>query len=454
MTRLYAMTSRRQFAPVAIQRGILLLCAFGLVSMAAYSLSGAETGATLMASAAAEAEIDFTPIPKPSPDGKITTLSSATALTEEQMVDQLKGKLEMARYLRVTRQPADAEPILVSLLAEGTPDSIRKLALLELAMVAQDCNNLPRAEQVYAQYLSRWPNDTRVPEILLRQGQLFRKMGLNTLSLAKFYAVMTAALALKNDQLEFYQQLVLQAQTEIAESHYQMGKFEEAADFFSRLLKQSSPALNRSQTQFRLVRSLSAIGRHDETITQAEDFLARYPMAPEQPEVRFALAHALKQTNRNSESLQQVLVLLREQKQRTGSNPEVWAYWQQRAGNEIANQLYREGDYARALEVYLDLRQFDPSPAWQIPVSYQIGMTYERLLQLQLAVQTYTNIINSEAALATNASPGLKAVFDMARWRISFIKWQDQAENANRVLAKPQRADVGRGVKPSNIALP
>jgi tetratricopeptide (TPR) repeat protein len=460
MTRPCAMTSRCQFAPAPVRRGILFLCACGLIGLAVSPLSGGETGASLLepsvaaTSVASRTTTNSLPVLIPEPTGTITTLPSAT-LTEEQLNAQLKSRLEMARYLRFTRQPAEAEPILVELLVEGTPDSIRQLALLELAMVAQDGNDLSRAQQIYAQFLSRWPNDSHVPEILLRQGQLFRQMGLNTLSLAKFYSVMTAALALKNDQLEYYQQLVLQAQGEIAETHYQMGKFADAAEFFSRLLKQNSPALNRPLTQFRLVRSLSDIGRYDETIGQAQDFLSRYPAASELPEVRFALAHALKQTGRNSESLQQVLVLLREQKERTEKHPEVWAYWQQRAGNEIANQLYREGDYAKALEIYLDLAQLDPAPAWQIPVSYQIGMTYERLLQLHRAVQTYTNIISREAMLGTNVSPGLKAVFDMARWRINFINWQNHAESANRALAQPLRADAAAtGVKPSNLGLP
>jgi len=61
------------------------------------------------------------------------------------------------------------------------------------------------------------------------------------------------------------------------------------------------------------------------------------------PEVRFLLAAALKQTGRNADALQQVLLLLQSQQENVGKDPESWAYWQRRAGNEIANQLYREG---------------------------------------------------------------------------------------------------------------
>lgn len=353
------------------------------------------------------------------------------------------------------RQPGVAEPMLTSLLKDGVPDSIQKSALLELATIAQDQNNLIRAEQIYAQFVGRWSNDKRIPEIFLHQGQLFRQMGLNSLALAKFYSVMTAALALKNDQLEYYQKLVLDAQMEIAETHYQAGHFADAADFFSRLLKQNNPAMNRQEVQFRLIRSLHASGNYTETSAQARDYLTRFPNSPNQPEVRFCLALSLKELGQSNDSLQQVLALLKEQKVQAKEHPEVWAYWQQRTGNEIANQLYREGDYPKALDIYLSLEQLDHNFTWQLPVTYQIGMTYERLLQPQMAVQSYSNILSRQTELGTNASPGLKAIVDMASWRINFIKWQSKADNINHELAEdPSAQSASKKPSPSTTAIP
>ena len=357
-----------------------------------------------------------------------------TAASDGTLGNSPQSRLEEARHLRLMRQTSLAEPILISLLQDGVPDSVQQDALLELAMSAQDGNNLPRAVQIYSQFISRWSGDRRIPEIFLHQGQLFRQMGLNSLAFAKFYSVMTAALALKNDQLDYYQKLVLEAQMEIAETHYQAGHFADAADFFSRLLKQNSPAMNRPEIQFRLIRSLQATTNYTETSAQARDYLARYPDSPNQAEVRFCLALALKELGQNNESLQQVLALLKEQKVQAKDHPEVWAYWQQRTGNEIANQLYREGDYPKALDIYLSLEQLDHKFAWQLPVAYQIGMTYERLLQPQMAMQSYSNIVSRESELGTNASPGLKAMLDMARWRINFIQWQSHADTVNQAL--------------------
>ncbi len=369
-----------------------------------------------------------------------TNSSTATISSDASATNNYNTSLATARYLDNSRQPERAEPILVSLLAGNVPDAIQRAALLELGAAVRQENDLPRAQTIYSQFLERWPNDVKIPEVLLRQGEIFRQMGLDDLALGKFYSVMTSTLALKNDQFSYYQGLVLQTQVEIADTHYLMGRFADAADFYMRLLQTGNPALNRSQIQFRLVRSLAVIGRNDEAVGQAQDFISRFPDADQIPEVRYYLAEALKALGRNNESLQQVLLCLQEQKAKTEGNPAAWAYWQQRVGNEIANQLYHEGDYVKALEVYINLVQLDPSPAWQVPVDYQMGMTYEKLLQPQKAVDTYNQILSREAEAGTNATPGLKAVFDMARWRVGFIKWQTNAEAVDHSLAETATA--------------
>jgi tetratricopeptide (TPR) repeat protein len=364
-------------------------------------------------------------------------------------VDPFVQKLETARYLRKVRQTKDVGPLLVSLLDNGVPEQIQKSALLELAALAQDEDDLPRAQQICAQYMKHWPDDTRIPEVLLRQGQVFRQMGLHNLALTKFYSVMTAALTLKNDRLDYYAHLVVQAQIEIAETHYSLGKYAEAAEYFSRLFKQDNPEINKPQILYRLVRCNSNTTNYEEAVAGAQDYLAHYADAPEEPEVRFHLASALKQLGHDNESLQQVLTLLREQSVHAAGHPEVWAYWQQRAGNLIANQFYRDGDYPRALNIYTSLSQLDASPQWQLPVWYQIGMTYERLLQPQKATEIYSQIINREKELGTNAPPSLLSIVEMARWRAGFIQWQNNAENVNLRLAGTNAVFTANDAKPA-----
>lgn len=375
-----------------------------------------------------------TPPPTAETNPPVATLAQlldptpASAPVDPAVLASFKSRLAAARNLITTRQFNLAGPTLVALLAENVPDEIRQTAMLNLGALAQAENDLPRAQAIFTQFLDRWPGDSRAPEILLRQGAIFRQMGLNNLALAKFYSVMTAALSLKNDQFANYQRLVLQAQVEIAETQYLAGRFTEAADFYTRLLKHIDNSVDRPKIQFRLIRSLIAIGRNEEAAGQAQDFLTRYPDGREAPETRYYLAQSLKAAGQSGEALRQVSIFLREQKSQTQDRPEVWAYWQQRVGNEIGNQLYKEGDYVKALEVYLNLSQLDAAPSWRLPVDYQVGLTYERLLQPQKAMDTYNQILARESTLGTNTTPGLKAVFDMARWRVGFIQWQGKAQ--------------------------
>ncbi len=344
-------------------------------------------------------------------------------------------RLDSARSLRNAKLFEEATPHYAAVLTGNAPEEMKQGAMLELALMAQEQNNLARALQVLSQYLTRWPQDVSVPEILLRQGLIYRQLGMQNLAMAKFYATMTSALVVKSDQFDYYRRLVLQAQAEIAETLAQQNLHAEAAAAFARLLKEESPALNRPRVQHRYIQSLAAVGRHSETIGQAQDFLAKYAStSEEQAEVRFFLAGALKQLGRNNEALQEVLKLLQSQQSLARERPETLAYWQQRTGNEIANHLYKEGNFFPALEIYQSLLTLNPSPAWQCPIRYQIGLAYERLEQPAKAADAYGSILALEKEIGTNAPPGLNATLDMARWRQSHLQWQQKTEIAQRDL--------------------
>ena len=362
-------------------------------------------------------------------------LAAVHSLTNSAATSSYGSDLAMAAYYKKTAQPEKAEPILIDLLSADVPVAVQKQALLDLGDVVRDENDLPRAQTIYAQFLNRWPDDPRTPEVYLRQGEIFRQMGLTDMALGKFYSVMASALALKNDQFAYYQKLVLQTQVEIAETHYLMGHYVDAADFYARLLQNPDPGLNRPQIEFRLVRSLAILGKNEEAVGEAQDFLSRFPDADQVPEVRYYFAQALKAQGRDNDALQQVLLCLKQQKAKSGNDPAVWTYWQQRVGNELANQLYHEGDYVQALEIYVDLVQLDSSAAWQVPVYYQMGLTYEKLMQPQKATDTYNKILACETGAGTNATPGMTAIFDMARWRTNFLSWQQNAQTVDQSLA-------------------
>jgi tetratricopeptide (TPR) repeat protein len=364
-----------------------------------------------------------------------SNLLSAPEVTAADKREEFQYKLDQGTKLKKEKDYPGAERAFVAVLESGAPEDLKRTALLELALLAQENQQLARAQQVFSQYISTYPDDPSVPEVLLRQGLLYRQMGATRLALTKFYAVMTTSLRLKLDKLDYYQRMVLQAQTEIADTYYLQGQYAEASDFLSRLLKLDSPQLNKAQVQYKLVRSLSSEGRNAEVVAHGESFIGLYPGSSDLAEIRFLLADSLKKLGRNREAMQQVLTLLETQQVAATNNPANWAYWQERTGNEIGNQLYKEGDYLNALEIYRNLSEINTNALWQIPVWYQTGLVYERLLQPEKAVETYGNILRREPEIAaTDRTPSLDTVLDMARWRKDHLQWQLKAEKTTEQI--------------------
>ncbi len=368
---------------------------------------------------------------------------NATPTNKIDKLREFQIQLDLARKERLEKSAPLAASTLIALLETNAPAELQRQALFELALVSQDDNKPLKAQEIFAQYLSRYPDDPSVPEVLLRQGLLYRQMGVTSLAISKFYAVMSTALKLKLDNMDYYKKLVLQAQVEIADTYYLEGTYVEAADFFGRLLKTDAAGLNKAQIQLKLIRSLSCLTNQAETIAKAQVFLELYPNSSDVPEVRFLLASALKQVGRNQDSMKQVLLLLQSQEENVRKNPEIWIYWQQRAGNEIANLLYKEGDYLNALEIYLNLADLNKSPAWQLPVWYQTGLVYEQLQQWQKAADIYRRILDRQKELTdADASPSLLSLFDMAKWRRDYIAWMEKSKTTNLTFrhaeARPQ----------------
>jgi tetratricopeptide (TPR) repeat protein len=361
--------------------------------------------------------------------------------------------LELIRTLRFQKSFEVAEKQARELLTEENPPEIRRLAMLELAYIAIDSQELAHGQEILSEYLRRYPKDASVPEVCLRQGLLFRQMGAHQQALARFYQVMNYALTLKLDRFDYYQTMVLKAKTEIAETYYLQGKYAEAADYFTRLLKAEEKGLDRPVCQFKLIKSLSAQEAHDKVVAQAQSFVELYSDSLDVPEVRFMLADSLKKLGRNRESMQQVLVLLQSQQKQAQAHPEIWVYWQQRTGNEIANELYKEGDYMSALEIYLGLAKVSNAPNWQAPVWYQIGLVYEHLKQPAKAAEYYDLIMKRQEEIRTGSpTPAILALLDMAKWRQGYLNWGENADSALRKLSLPAPTS-SVGEKPAETKL-
>ncbi len=452
------MTNVTHSCSLMIRAGLVLLLATLGGSVRGGESSHGNAAATQAVSATAtEPRLPVVPSPREinpalrdSADELATTniIEQHTTAPGSSKLADLEAMMDWGKRMKQERNFEAAENCFVMIMKAQAPEAMHRTAMLELALSAQENQQFTRAQQIYSQYLERYTDDPSAAEVCLRQGLLYRQMGAPTMALSKFYAVMTTALRLKLDRLEYYQRLVLQAQAEIADTYYLQGKFDEAAEFLGRLLKLESPQLNKPLIIYKLIRSLACLNRHTEVVARAEYFINNFAEAAELAEVRFLLADALKKQGRAREATQQVLLLLESQHGTAKADPANWAYWQQRTGNEIANQLYKEGDYLNALTIYQNLAQLDDSAAWQLPVWYQMGLVYERLMQPARATEWYDKILERQKELdSTQRTPSLDTVLDMARWRKEQLQWQLKAEAINASFNGASAAPVALSAK-------
>jgi tetratricopeptide (TPR) repeat protein len=396
------------------------------------------TTATQSVEPAPPAAIAPSSVPAPEPNN---------SLVDPPRIDPFETELRIARELRADGHFAAAANTYTNILSGLATPELQRIALLELGFVKHEHQQLAQAQQVLAQFIQKYPRDHALPEALLRQGLIYRQLGANELAITKFYAVMTAALSLKVDQFEVYQQLVRQAQTAIAETYFETGQYREAADFFLRLIRQEVERPHLATLRFYLIRSLAPLGRHPETITQSQILLRDDPDFPDMAQVRFLLATALNAQGRALEAQQQILLLLQTQHHRAKDEPAAWHYWQRRAGNELANCLYLQGDYFNALTLYQRLAEFDSAPEWQLPLYYQIGLVLERLEQPDQATGFYERILDRQKDLPTTTTPpNLDALFEMALWRLNHLNWIHQARS--ELLSLHQEPSVPPSPRP------
>ena len=113
----------------------------------------------------------------------------------EARFQKLRGMGPRTNYLEEFSRTVEA--VLNSDASERIKEDTRKLTLLELAhqreLAAekdQSGGHLERALQLLAEYVERYSRDPAVPEVLLRQGYLLRRLDLKDEAIEKFYLVL------------------------------------------------------------------------------------------------------------------------------------------------------------------------------------------------------------------------------------------------------------------------
>jgi soluble lytic murein transglycosylase len=148
------------------------------ITLASESRGGARALHLLAAARLADDQDD----PAAAADLRRRALDSSPRMAVEVVLDPASrdrlgmGPLEAARILLAAGRPDVAEP-LASIRVEGGPEDERRAALALRAEIRAARGDRPGAEADYAEYLSRWPTDSRVPRILYDRARLAERSG-------------------------------------------------------------------------------------------------------------------------------------------------------------------------------------------------------------------------------------------------------------------------------------
>jgi tetratricopeptide (TPR) repeat protein len=360
---------------------------------------------------------------------------------------------EVAAYARLARQAADQEKwpltehFLERMVDLPATDDEKKDALLEIAKTYELHENYPKAIAMYERINSLFSGDPDQPNRLLALGCLYRKIGANELAIARFYNVLNASLTLTNRRLESSRQLTQRAQAEIADTHFLLGDYPQARRYYELLSRLDLPHDERARVSFRLAHIAYLTGEIVQSGAATQQFLEDFPDDPAAPECRYLLALSLRALNRPKEAYEQILTLVREQDERKQRAPDKWLFWQKKAGNEFANDLYQRGEYLSALTIYQNLATLAETPDWQWPVIYQMGLCFEKLRIDRRAAEAYKFIIDEAKKPGRDLAQlpeSVRNLVSMAQWRGEQLVWKNGAgARLDRVLgADPETQAV------------
>ena len=348
---------------------------------------------------------------------------------------EAKGLLFLGASLTERSDYAAAEIAYRQILSSRefkVPD--QKDALIGIAKMYRRSGSLTKSAAIYEKYLKEFPDDGRVPDVLLDLGRVLRTMGAYRLAINRFYSVIDSTLKLQSENFDHYQLLAKTAQFEIAETHFASGNYVEAGKFFGRLRLLDLAPADRARAHFKSAYALQLAGDIEGAVTTLRAYLEQWPKDENVPEARYLLATALLQLKRPDESLAATMSLLRGEEANSAADPKRWSYWQRRTGNQLANEFFQNGDTTNALAIYRSLAALSPDPAWRLPLNYQIGLCYERLRMVDQAQASYQTIVDAAAqpapAKAAAAAPlELNELARMASWRMEHLDWNERTEH-------------------------
>lgn len=365
-------------------------------------------------------------------------LDDATLDAYEQLFRRSQVQsLRRQAYLAARYQDYElAEDLYIRVLSLSLDKAERRDILMEMANMFEQAEIRMKYVAVLEKFVSLFNSDPELPRVYLRLGRIYREVGAPRLALQRFYSVLNTSLSLGPDAIDTYKRLSVQAQFEIAETHFLLAHYEEAAKHFDRLKLLDLPPEERATAHFKASYTRYLMEQYAEVLAGLDRFIEQYPNSVYGPEARYVLATTYRKLGRFQDAVTETLTLLRTE---AATDPERLIYWQRKTGNQLANEFYEEGDYLAALRIYQAMAPLSNAPSWQWPVIYQIGLCFERLGMEPRAMEAFRLIVTAEEweDEDLDVSESVRALQEMAQWRLEHLQWATQARGSLQEIQDP-----------------
>lgn len=355
-----------------------------------------------------------------------TTARAAKPEAKITAKDEIHGLLNLGASLTDRANPDFEAAAIAFRQVMDSPDAEPaelKTALLGLAHMHRKKGDLTKAAAIYERYLSDYPGDDRSPDALLELGRTYRDMGAYKLAIARFYSVINSTLKVAGNNFGRYEILAKTAQFEIADTHFVAGEYEEANKYFTKFRLLDVAPADRARAQFKAAYAQRMGGKLEMAVTAFRAFIEQWPDDENIPEARYLLATSLRELKRPQEAMAVVLDLLKEEKSRVATAPKRWLHWQLVTGNQLANEFFDTGDIVNAHKIYSSLLELSPDTSWRLPITYQLGLCFERLGITDTARSSYQSVIDLAGPKPADEYAELVR---MASWRIEHLGWHDK----------------------------
>ncbi|MDP7051827.1 MAG: hypothetical protein QF600_07870 [Verrucomicrobiota bacterium] len=368
--------------------------------------------------------------------------SEETAYSKQQ--NQLAG--QKSRDLGLSQNAEDAKSVIREVLgldaSETVKTDFRKASLLRLATHSEQKKAYEEAQKYLSEYLRKYPDDALIPVVLLRQGDLFRKMGAYDLERQKYYDVIKSAPKVKLEgkyDLNYVKRITYIARSQIADSFYEeasklpryraRGKYVSASEMYSRLLE--AEGANKRVITLKYIRALYKQGDHSGVVKEGARYFAKFKDGPatDEDEMRYLV---LDSSRHGSGDTHDYLAGYQDWfDSPPGRGTKNALKWRLKAAGDLAEELFNEGKYTDSLEFYQALAGLLLGSATR-PEEY---------FYLMLGIK---RILNTVEALEVDSAPDSE-IFNAIEPMLLKIKERAQSSSVQIPLINAVLSGSGKG---------